>query len=152
MNRLTKFLSIVLLTIGLTSCSIFDKKVPTSSPEEVTKDFYRQLVSGSKIGTKLHIAQDSFSQEDEADIQNALDIFEAAKAALELYSAVSDEYISTDLLDYMEFEQTFNDGEDATVQVTIDTTTAFGLEDGDIDTTDVYLTVEDGEWKIYDIK
>lgn len=150
MNRLATLLSVVLFSFALTSCSLLDKKEPTSTPEEVTEDFFRQLSSGSEMGAKMHIAQDSWTRENQEDLYDVMDGIKEAKAALELLNSVSYDYVSSDLLDYMEFKEIYNDGKEATVRITIDTVSTFGYEYGDTETLKCYLIVEDGEWKIYD--
>lgn len=150
MNRLATLLSVVLFSFALTSCSLLGKKEAASTPVEITEDFFRQLGSGSEIGAKMHFAQDSWTREEQENLYDLMDEFEAIRDGLELYKSTFHDYVSTDLMDYMEFAEIYNDGKEATVRATIDTGSTFDYEYAFTETFKCYLIVEDGEWKIYD--
>ena len=147
MKKITSYLSIVLLTFALAACSV----IGGNTPEKVSEDFFKYLNEGNK-GEAMKLISSDASSLSGTEVTLAIEGLKIVSKSLKVYNAIADKEVSTNVADYVSFEEKSREGNQATVEVTIDTKQAIGDNGGQYKTTTIDLVKEEGNWKIQSIR
>lgn len=147
MKKITSYLSIVVLTFALAACSV----IGGNTPEKVSENFFNYLNQGNKSEAMKLISSDASSLSG-TEVTLAIEGLKIVSKSLKVYNAIADKEVSTNVADYVSFEEKSREGNQATVEVTIDTKQAIGDNGGQYKTTTIDLVKEEGNWKIQSIR
>lgn len=147
MKKITSYLSIVVLTFALAACSV----IGGNTPEKVSEDFFNYLNQGNKSEAMKLISSDASALSD-TEVSLAIEGLKVISKSLKVYNAIADKEVSTNVADYVSFDEKSKEDNQATVEMTIDTKEAIGDNGGQFKTSTIYLVKEEGNWKIQSIR
>lgn len=143
MNKITNYLSLLLITFALAACST----IGGNTPEKVSEDFFKYLNQGNKAEAMKLISSD-VSDISDTEVTIAIEGLKIVSKSLNVYNAIADKKVSTNVADYVSFKEKSKEDNQATVEMTIDTKQAIGDEGGQYKTSTINLVKEEGNWKI----